>query len=71
MIGDAHGDLKAATSNKVLFFHIVPGREELSWKRFYEEGTEKFFSGTFAGAYQQELLKEFNAALPERAPWQK
>jgi phosphoglycolate phosphatase-like HAD superfamily hydrolase len=71
MIGDAYGDLKAATSNKALFFPIIPGKEEWSWKRFYEEGTEKFFKGTFAGAYQQELLKEFNAALPEKAPWQK
>jgi phosphoglycolate phosphatase-like HAD superfamily hydrolase len=71
MIGDAHGDLKAARGNDALFFPIVPGTEELSWKRFYEEGTEKFFDGTFAGAYQQELLTEFDAALPEKAPWEK
>ena len=71
MIGDAHGDLKAATDNQALFFPIVPGREELSWKRFLEEGSGRFFAGTFAGAYQAELLKEFDAALPEKAPWQK
>ena len=71
MIGDAHGDLKAAKGNNALFFPIVPGREELSWKRFFEEGTEKFFAGTFAGAYQAELMREFDAALPEKAPWQK
>ncbi|MEI7436078.1 MAG: HAD family hydrolase [bacterium] len=71
MIGDAHGDLKAATDNQALFFPIVPGREELSWKRFLEEGCDKFLAGTFAGAYQKELLKEFDAALPEIAPWQK
>ena len=71
MIGDAHGDLKAATGNQALFFPIVPGHEELSWKRFLDEGSDKFFGGTFAGAYQAELMREFDAALPEKAPWQK
>ena len=70
-IGDAPGDLKAARDNNALFFPIVPGKEEASWKRFYEEGSERFFNGTFAGSFQQELLGEFNAALPEKAPWQK
>ena len=71
MIGDAQGDLKAATGNKALFFPIVPGKEEQSWERFDKEGAERFFNGTFLGVYQQELLKEFDAALPEKAPWQK
>ena len=71
MIGDAHGDLKAAHGNHALFFPIIPGHEELSWKRFFEEGSERFFSGTFAVTYQQELLGQFDAALPEKAPWQK
>ncbi len=70
MVGDALGDLKAARDNAALFFPIVPGREEQSWKRFYEEGNERFFTGTFAGAYQQGLLEEFDAALPAKAPWQ-
>lgn len=70
-IGDAPGDLKAARDNNALYFPIIPGREEASWKRFYEEGSEKFFNGTFAGAYQQGLIREFDAALPEKAPWQK
>ena len=71
MIGDAHGDLKAATGNQALFFPVVPGHEELSWKRFLDEGAPKFFDGTFAGAYQKELLHAFDAALPTQAPWQK
>jgi phosphoglycolate phosphatase-like HAD superfamily hydrolase len=71
MIGDAHGDLKAAKGNGALFFPIVPGKEELSWKRFFEEGADRFFAGTFAGGYQEELSQEFDAALPEKAPWQK
>ena len=71
MIGDALGDLKAAKGNNALFFPVVPGKEELSWKRFFEEATKKFFDGTYTGVYQQELLKEFDAALPEKVPWQK
>ncbi len=70
MIGDALGDLKAARSNHALFFPIVPGNEERSWIRFYSEAADKFFCGTFAGSYQHELLKEFDAALPHKAPWQ-
>jgi phosphoglycolate phosphatase-like HAD superfamily hydrolase len=70
MIGDALGDLKAAQDNHALFFPIVPGQEDRSWKRFYEEGSDRFFNGSFAGAYQQQLLEEFDAALPAKAPWQ-
>jgi phosphoglycolate phosphatase-like HAD superfamily hydrolase len=70
MVGDALGDLKAARDNAALFFPILPGSEERSWKRFLEEGSEHFFKGTFSGAYQEELLKEFDAALPAKAPWQ-
>jgi phosphoglycolate phosphatase-like HAD superfamily hydrolase len=70
MIGDALGDLSAARDNGALFFPIVPGTEEHSWRRFYEEGSDRFFAGTFAGAYQQNLLRAFEAALPATAPWQ-
>lgn len=69
MIGDAPGDYSAAQANKCLFFPINPGAEDVSWKRFYEEGIDRFLNGTFAGAYQQELLAEFDKYLPERPPW--
>lgn len=69
-IGDAPGDLKAARDNNALFFPIIPGKEERSWRRFHDEGSERFFSGTFAGGYQEELIREFDAALPETPPWQ-
>ena len=69
MIGDAPGDYKAAQANHTLFFLINPGAEETSWKRFYEEGIDRFLSGTFAGRYQEELLAEFDSFLPERPPW--
>ena len=69
MIGDAPGDYKAAVANNVLFYPINPGAEEASWRRFHDEGIERFFAGTFAGEYQQSLLDEFEGYLPENPPW--
>ena len=69
MIGDAPGDYNAAKANHTLFYPINPGAEEASWKRFYEEGIERFLSDTFAGEYQAELLAEFDSYLPEKPPW--
>ena len=70
MVGDAPGDLKAAKNNATLFFPIVCGAEEASWKQFAEEALERFFAGTFRGSYQDELLQAFEKALPEKPPWQ-
>jgi len=70
MIGDAPGDLKAAKDNGVLFYPIIPGQEEESWDRFNREALERFFSGTYAGDYERELIEKFEAALPERPPWE-
>jgi phosphoglycolate phosphatase-like HAD superfamily hydrolase len=69
MIGDAPGDYTAAKTNGVLFFPILPGKEELSWRRFHGEALDKFFSGQFAGSYEAELVREFDACLPENPPW--
>jgi phosphoglycolate phosphatase-like HAD superfamily hydrolase len=69
MIGDAPGDYSAAKANNALFFPINPGAEEASWKRFYEEGIERFLSQAFAGKYQADLLAEFDRYLPEQPPW--
>ena len=69
MIGDAPGDFKAAQSNNALFYPIVPGQEEVSWKRFHGEALEKFFGGGYAGTYEAALIEEFDASLPENPPW--
>jgi len=70
MIGDALGDYRAAQANQCLFFPICPGNEEASWRRFNEQGIEKFLNGSFAGSYQQTLLDEFDRYLPTRPPWE-
>jgi len=69
MIGDAPGDLDAARTNRALFFPINPGHEEESWERFYKEGFKKFLAGEFAGAYENELISEFDKLLPSVPPW--
>jgi phosphoglycolate phosphatase-like HAD superfamily hydrolase len=71
MIGDAKGDLDAARKNGVFFYPVLPGRENLSWERFINEGLEKFIKGTYAGSYEKGLIKEFNESLPELAPWKR
>jgi phosphoglycolate phosphatase-like HAD superfamily hydrolase len=71
MIGDAPGDYQAAAANAALFYPINPGAEEASWRRLHDEGIDRFLGGTFAGGYQQDLLAEFEAYLPQKPPWLK
>ena len=69
MIGDAPGDYKAAKANDALFYPIIPGQEERSWRQFHDEALDRFFAGTFAGAYETGLIQEFEASLPTEPPW--
>ena len=69
MIGDAPGDQLAAKENDALFFPINPGKEDASWDCLKKEGLDRFFSGTFAGNYQQRLLNAFEGCLPEKPGW--
>ena len=71
MIGDAPGDMRAAHANDALIYPIKPGHEEASWQRFHEEAAHRFLAGTYAGAYEAELITEFEATLPEVPPWEK
>ncbi|WP_243009123.1 HAD hydrolase-like protein [Clostridium sp. AM58-1XD] len=63
MIGDAPGDGSAADRNGVLFYPMVIRREAECWRRLREEAFGHFLNGTYKGAYQEELLKEFHDAL--------
>jgi len=64
MIGDAKGDLDAARNNGILFYPVIPGKEDKSWKRFLNEGMEKFLKETFAGDYEDNLVNDFLKSLP-------
>ena len=69
MIGDAPGDRKAAKANNAHFYPINPAREEASWERFCKEAYEKFLKGEFGGKYEEKIIAEFEALLPETPPW--
>jgi phosphoglycolate phosphatase-like HAD superfamily hydrolase len=69
MIGDAKGDLDAAKNNGILFYPVIPGKENRSWERFFNEAIEKFKKFEYAGAYENELILEFGKSLPETPPW--
>jgi phosphoglycolate phosphatase-like HAD superfamily hydrolase len=69
MIGDAPGDMKAARANEALFYPINPGHEEASWQRFYEEAVHRFLAEEYAGEYENALIAEFEALLPDVPPW--
>ena len=69
LLGDAPGDRRAAEDCGVLFYPIIPGDEVASWQQFADEAFDRFLAGTFAGDYQSELCKAFEASLPENPPW--
>lgn len=71
MIGDAPGDRKAAEANGALFYPILPGQEEASWKRLHDEALDRFFAGQFAGEYEQKLVHAFEQQLPDTPPWKR
>ncbi|MGD8400536.1 MAG: HAD family hydrolase [Bacillota bacterium] len=70
MVGDALGDLQAARAAGALFYPINPGKEDVSWQRFYQEAMPKFFNQTYAGSYEAKLIAAFRTCLPEEPPWQ-
>lgn len=63
MAGDALGDLDAAEQAGALFFPILVGQERESWARLLAEGLPRFWNGTFAGTYQETLLRAQRALL--------
>jgi len=69
MIGDAPGDLRAARANNLLFYPIIPGQEEQSWERFYNEIIDLFFAGKYTPQFETQLIDEFNSWLPEKPSW--
>jgi phosphoglycolate phosphatase-like HAD superfamily hydrolase len=69
MVGDAPGDMKAARKNGVLFFPVNPGHEEESWERLSNEALDRFFAGSYEGDYEDKLVQEFLAYMPEVPPW--
>ncbi|MBN2552449.1 MAG: HAD family hydrolase [Spirochaetales bacterium] len=69
MIGDAPGDMEAAKAVGARFYPIEPGNEESSWQRLLGEALNRFFEGSYAGAYEDGLIERFSRLLPDTPPW--
>ncbi len=69
MVGDAPGDKKAAHSNDILFYPIVAGKEEDSWKDFLNKYSEVFTNNKYTKDIEDKLIEAFEDNLPERPPW--
>jgi len=69
MIGDAPGDLKAARANDLLFYPVIPGKEEESWEIFYNEIIDLFLTGKYTKNIEADFIAEFNSFLPEKPKW--
>lgn len=59
MVGDAPGDLDAASKNGVFYYPILVNKETMSWERFCNEAVTHFVKGTYAGTYQKQMLDAF------------
>jgi len=71
MIGDAPGDLKAARANGAHFFPVMPGSEQVSWEFFFTSAAGMFREGGYRDRYEQALIADFDAALPDTPPWER
>ncbi len=66
MIGDAKGDLDAARGNGILFYPVIPGREDKSWEIFTNEALQRFLDGSYSGKFEDGLITEFMKSLPDK-----
>ena len=71
MIGDAPGDMEAAERTGALFYPIHPGSETEAWQSFGNEAWNRFMSGSFAGAFADDLRARFINSLSQHPPWEK
>ena len=69
MLGDAPGDLNAAKKNGVLFYPILPGNEDASWKHFHDEVFDKFIQSDYAGVCEDAEISLFESCLAEHPRW--
>jgi phosphoglycolate phosphatase-like HAD superfamily hydrolase len=59
MLGDALGDLEAALENDLLFYPIMPGDEENSWRVFLNKVSKDFLNGEYTKQTQEKYIKIF------------
>ena len=69
MIGDAMGDYQAASDNGVLFYPIIPNKENESWRELEEQVSEEIEQKTYKGKNMEKYLSEFDQALLKKPAW--
>lgn len=67
MVGDSPGDADAAQAAGSLFFPIIPGREEESWRMFRHAVLPSFLTGRYTAADSDDRTATFRAALARPA----
>ena len=68
-VGDAPGDYAAAQANGCLFYPIIPGAEEDSWKTLKNKAAQVFFTGHYKGTMMDERVDAFTAVLNAEPAW--
>ncbi len=68
MVGDAPGDRAAAVENGIPFYPIRPDQEAQSWREFIP-AADRFFGGSYRGAFEQALTDRFEGLLPAEPGW--
>ena len=68
-VGDAASDLKAAQDNGVMFFPIVPSRENDSWKELGDVALDSFVAGEYREKKMDAYVENFLNSLPDAETW--
>ena len=68
-VGDAPGDHQAAMNNGCLFYPIIPGMEDESWRKLREEAAAQFVAGTYGGEPMAKRLELFYTVLSDEPAW--
>lgn len=68
-VGDAASDYQAAQDNGVMFFPIVPGRENESWKELGDVALSSFVAGDYHETKMNAYVDAFLASLPDAETW--
>jgi phosphoglycolate phosphatase-like HAD superfamily hydrolase len=63
LLGDAVGDLEAASSVGARFFPIVPGAEASSWRTFHREVLPVFVAGAYPAEAEAAHVRAFREVL--------
>ena len=61
VVGFGPQALEAVEKNRVLYYPIFPGQENLNWHMLEEEAMPKLLHGTYSGDYQDVLLARHSA----------